>query len=51
MVPYVDIIGLCHVVSQFYDKSIVMRRKCHVMWLRFHLKRMLITGLCQWTLV
>ena len=28
----------------------MMRPKCHVMWLRFHFKRMLITGLGQQTL-
>ena len=49
MVPYVDIIGLCHSVAILWE-IYVMRPKCHVRWLRFHFKRMLITGLGQLTL-
>ena len=45
-IPYKDKIGLCHsiVISQ---ESYVIRNKCHVRWLRFNFKRMLITGLGQ----
>ena len=46
MVSYVDIIGLCHSVAILW-KIYLMRRKCHVRWLRFHFKRMLIKGLGQ----
>ena len=46
MVSYVDIFGLCHSVAILWE-IYVMRSKCHVMWLRFHLKRMLIKGLGQ----
>ena len=46
IVSYVDIniIGLCHSVAFFL---INLCDKCHVMWLRFHLKQMLIMGLDQ----
>ena len=49
MVPYVDISGVCHSIVILWE-IYVMRRKCHVMWLRFHFKHMLITGLGQLTL-
>ena len=35
MVPYVDIIGLCHSVAILLE-IYVMWHKCHVSWLRFH---------------
>ena len=44
MVSYVDMIGLCHsvaILQEIYE----MQPKTHVMWQRFHFKRMLITGL------
>ena len=44
MVPYVNIIGLCHSVPILWE-IYIMRRKCHVMWLRFHFKHMLINEL------
>ena len=44
MVTYVDIIGLCHSVV-ILRKNYVMRRKCHMIWLRLHVQRMLITNL------
>jgi hypothetical protein len=50
IVTYVDIIGLCHSVAIFWEVY-VMRHKCHVWWHNFHLKGMLITGLCQKTLI
>ena len=46
MVSYVDMIGLCHSVT-ILRETYVMRLKCHVRWLPFHFKRMLITGLSQ----
>ena len=49
MVFYEDIIGLCHSVA-ILKEIYVMRPKCHLRWLRFNLKRMLITGLGQETL-
>ena len=49
MVPYVDIICLCHSVAILLY-IYVMRQKWHVKWVRFHFKRMLITGLGQYTL-
>ena len=42
MVPYVEIIGLCH--------SITILGEIYVMWHNFHFKRMQITGLCQQSL-
>ena len=44
MVSYLVIFGLCHSVAILWE-IYVMRRECHVKWLRFHFKRMLITGL------
>ena len=49
-VSYVDIIGLCHSVAILFE-IYVMRPKCHVRWLRFHFKRIPITGLGQLFLV
>ena len=46
MVPYLDIIGLCHSVAILWE-IYAMRPKEHLLWLRFHFKRMLITGLGQ----
>jgi hypothetical protein len=46
MVPYADIIGLCHSVAILWE-IYVMPHKCHMMWLHLHFKRMLITGLVQ----
>ena len=34
MVSYIDTIGLCAIVSQFYEKS-------NVMWHKFHVRRWL----------
>ena len=45
-VSYVDINGLCHSVAILLEIQ-VMPHKCHVRWLRFHFKRMLIMGLGQ----
>ena len=45
MVPYVDIIVICHsvaIVAEIY----VMRHKYNERWKNFNFKRMLITGLC-----
>ena len=36
MVSYVDLIGLCHSIV-FLWEIYVMRHKCHVSWLCFHL--------------
>ena len=49
MVPYVDLIGLCHSVA-ILRGIYVMRHKCHVRWHNFNFKRMLITRLGQQTL-
>ena len=46
MVSYVDTIGLCHSVAILREIN-VMWLTCHVRWVRFHFKRMLITGLGQ----
>ena len=50
MVPNVDMIGLCSSVAILWEIH-VMQHKCHVRWLRFHFKRMLITGLGLYTLL
>ena len=50
MVSYVDIIGLWHSVAILWE-IYVMWPTCHVRWLGFHFKRMLIIGLGQYTLV
>ena len=44
MVPYIYMIGLCHSVA-------ILRHKCRVRWLRFHFKRILITGIGQYTFI
>ena len=44
ILSYVEIIGLCHSVEILWE-IYVMRPKCHVRWLSFHFKRMLVTGL------
>jgi hypothetical protein len=44
MVSYVDINGLCHNVPIIWE-IYVMRPKCHMWWLRFNLKRMLVNRL------
>ena len=49
MLPYVDINVLWLSVTILWEIH-VMRHKYHLRWLRFHLKRMLITGLGQKTL-
>ena len=49
MVPYVDIIGVCHSVAILLEIH-VLRHKCHVRWLRSHFKRRVIIGLGQETL-
>ena len=46
IVPYVDIIGICHIVAILWEIH-VMRHKYHVRWLHFHFERMVITGLGQ----
>ena len=46
MVPYVDIISPCHSSAILWE-IYVMWHKCHVSWLHFHFKRMLIMGLGQ----
>ena len=46
MVSYVDKIGLCQSVA-ILGEIYMMQPKFHMMWLRFHFKRMLITGLDQ----
>ena len=43
MIPYGDIIGLCHSVAILWEIYVV-RHKCHVRWHYSHFKRMLITG-------
>ena len=48
IVPYVDIFGLCLSVANLWE-IYMMRPQCHVKSLRFHFKRMLITGLGQYT--
>ena len=46
MVSYVVIIGLCNSVASLWE-IYVMLPKFHVRWMRFHFKRMQITGLEQ----
>ena len=46
MVPYIDTIGLYQSVEILWEVY-VMRHKCHVSWLRFNFKRMLIAVLGQ----
>ena len=45
IVPYVDIIGLCHSVA-ILREIYVMRRKCYMRCHNYHSKQMLITGHC-----
>ena len=44
MVSYVDIIRQCHSVAILLE-IYGMQPKCHVRWLRFHFKHLLIMGL------